>query len=153
MREDSGVAFAIVYACLAPFLAAVDAVEAFWSARDDPTWETRWKSLPPDERSWLAVMATSRAWINKLADPEESRLAKGCRRRESRRRLNFDLIAMPILLATAVLALTGVISADGVLAFVFGGFATIRAIWIYRRERQIKGALEDRRKLAAATAS
>jgi hypothetical protein len=147
------VIFAIVYAALAPLIAVIDAFEAFWSARHDPTWETRWNSLPSDERTWLAVMATSRNWMATLTDPEEIKLARGRRRQESRRRLTFDLIGLPVLLAAAALVLAGVLSANPVLLSILYLFAFIRASWIYRRERQIKGALEDKRKLAAATAA
>lgn len=146
-------AFAIAYACLAPLIGAIDAFEAYRGARADPTWETRWRNLDPAERSWLAVMATSRRWIATLTDPEEIRLAKGCRRREGRRRLNFDLIGLPVLLGAAILALAGVLNADPVLLSLFYAFALLRTFWIYRRERQIKGALEAERKLATATAS
>lgn len=150
MREDPRVALTIVFVCLPVVLGAVDALEAYWGARDDPTWETRWRSLDPAESSWLAVVATSRNWMATLTDPEEIRLAKGCRRRESRRRVNFDLAAMPLFLAVAALALTGVLS-QSILLSLFLAFGLVRNSLIYRRERQIKGALEAQRKLAVAT--
>jgi Flp pilus assembly protein TadB len=142
MREDPRVAIAIVSAFLAPLIGAIDAFEAFWSARDDPTWETRWQSLDPTERSWLAVIATSRAWTATLTDPEEIRLAKGCRRRESRRRLDFDLVALPVLLAAATLVLIGV-GGGLILLSVFFGFGSLRTLWLYRRDRQIKKAYQQ----------
>jgi hypothetical protein len=64
---------------------SADAFDAYLGARREPTWKTRWRTLDPAERSWLAVVATSRPWIATLTDPEEIRLAKGCRRHESRR--------------------------------------------------------------------
>jgi hypothetical protein len=150
MREDVRVVFAIAYATLAPLIGVVDALEAFWGARDDPTWEARWEALDPAERSWLAAMATSRKWIATLTDPEEIRLAKGCRRRESRRRLNYDLVVMPILLVLAGLVIAGVLAPQPILFSALYGAALLRLLWIYRRDRQIKGTLEEQRRLAAA---
>jgi hypothetical protein len=147
------VTFAILNACLAPLAVAVDAFEAFWGAGDDPTWETRWRSLDPAERTWLAAMATSRNWIATLTDPEEIRLAKGERRHERRRRLYFDLAAIPILFAAAAFVVAGVVSATSILVLIFPGYILVRSFWIYHREKQIKGALEEQRKLAGATAS
>lgn len=91
MHENPSVVFALA-SILVPILVdavdAVDAGEAYWSARHDPTWETRWRTLDPAERSWLAVMATSRNWMATLTDPEEIRPAKGRRSQESRRRIS-----------------------------------------------------------------
>jgi Flp pilus assembly protein TadB len=144
--------FAIAF-MLAPILfGAIDAGEATWAARNDPTWETRWRSLDPAERSWLAVIALSRNWMATLTDPEEIRLARGRRSLEGRRRLIFDLAALPAFIGTAVLALAGVLSAQVVLTVVFA-FGLIRSIWVYRRERQIKAALETQREIAAQAAS
>ena len=107
-------------------------------------------------RSCRALLAlghrTSRDWIATLTDPEEIKLAKGRRREESRRRINFDLAALPIFLAASIAVVAGVLS-QSVLLYVLFGFALIRSIWIYRRERTIKGALETQRKIAAATAA
>jgi Flp pilus assembly protein TadB len=143
--------FPFAYACLGLLAAAIDASQAFWGASDDPTWETRWRSLDPAERTWLAAMATSRKWLATLTDPEEIKLAKGQRRHESRRRLYFDLAFLPLLLAVTVLVLAGALSAASILMIVFPGYVLVRSFWVYRREQQIKGALEDQRKLAAAT--
>ena len=139
--------------CLPILIGALDAIEASWGARDDPTWETRWRSLDPAERTWLAVVATSRNWIATLTDPEEIRLARGCRRRESRRRVNFDLVALLLFAPALALALIGLLKAELVVLAVFFVVGFVRNIWIYRRERQIKGALEAQRRLAAGTAT
>jgi hypothetical protein len=103
-------------------------------------------SLDPAERHWLAVVATSRSWIAALTDPEEIKLAKGRRRDESRRRIKFDLAALPVFVATSALVLTGALGEPALLIVLFG-FTAARLIWIYRRERQIKGALETQRKV------
>jgi hypothetical protein len=146
------VVIAIVYAGVALLIGAFEAFEAFWEARDDPTWATRWESLDPAERSWLAVMATSRSWLGTLTDPEEIKLAKGCRRRERRYRLNYDLAAWPVLLVALALVLTGVIDATPILYSLLFLYAILRSLWNYRRDRQIKGALEAQRRVAASAA-
>lgn len=151
MREDPGVVIVIVNAVLPVLVGAVDAAAAYWGARDDLTWRTRWQSLDPAERTWLAVVATSRSWIATLTDPEEIKLAKGRRRDESRRRISFDLAALPLFVATSALVLAGVLGESALLIVLFG-FTVVRGIWLYRRERQIKGALKTQRKLATATA-
>jgi hypothetical protein len=133
-------------------IGAIDAGEAYWGARHDPTWETRWRSLDSAEGSWLAVMATSRNWIATLTDPEEIRLAKGRRSYEGRRRLKFDLGALPVFIAASVLVLVGVLSQQVLLSVLFA-FAIIRGIWTYKRERQIKDALKTQREIAGETAA
>lgn len=133
-------------------IGAIDAGEAYWGARHDPTWETRWRSLDPAEGAWLAVIATSRNWIASLTDPEEIRLAKGRRSQEGRRRVKFDLAALPVFIAASVLVLAGVLNVQ-VLLFVLFGFGLIRGIWIYWHERQIKDALKTQREIAAKTAA
>ena len=143
---------AIVYAGVALLISAWEAVEAFWGARDDPTWATRWESLDPAERSWLAVMATSRSWLETLTNPEEIKLAKGCRRRERRYRLNYDLAALPVLLVAAAPVLAGVIDPTPILYSLLFLYAILRNFLAYRRDRRIKGALEDQRRLAASAA-
>jgi Flp pilus assembly protein TadB len=136
---------------LVPILiGAIDAGEAYWGARHDPTWETRWRSLDPAERSWLAVMATSRNWIATLTDPEEIRLAKGRRSQEGRRRLRVDLWALPVFVAASVLVLGGALDAQVLLSVVFA-FGLVRGIWTYRRERQIKDTLKAQREIAGQT--
>jgi Flp pilus assembly protein TadB len=136
---------------LVPILiGAIDAGEAYWGARRDPTWETRWRSLDPAESSWLAVMATSRNWIATLTDPEEIRLAKGYRSQEGRRRLRVDLWALPVFVAASVLVLAGVLNAQVLLSVLFA-FGLIRGIWAYKRERQIKDALKAQREIAGQT--
>jgi hypothetical protein len=141
---------AIATVLVSILVAAIDAGEAYWSARHDPTWETRWRSLDPAESSWLAVIATSRNYMATLTDPEEIRLAKGRRSQESRRRLVFDLAAVPVFLAGWALVVAGVIG-SGVLLTLLLTFGLLRSIWVLRRERQIKGALQAQRDLAAAT--
>ena len=143
---------AIVYAVIALLMGAAEALEAFWGAPADPTWAARWESLDPAERSWLAVMATSRSWLETLTDPEEIKLAKGCRRRERRHRLNYDLAALPVLLVAVALVLAGVIDAMPILYSLLFLYAILRNVWSYRRDRQIKGALEAQRRLAASAA-
>jgi Flp pilus assembly protein TadB len=147
MREDPPVVFAIVSACLPVVVGLIDYSEAAWNARRDPTWETRWRSLEPAERTWLAVVATSRDWMATLTDPEEIRLARGARSRESRRRVGIDLAALPIFIAASVLVLGGVLG-DAALLILLFAFGLLRGAWIYRRERQIKGALEEQRAVA-----
>jgi Flp pilus assembly protein TadB len=133
-------------------IGAIDGGEAYWGARHDPTWETRWRSLDPAERAWLAVIATSRNWLATLTDPEEIRLAKGRRSAEGRRRLKADLWALPVFIAASVLVLADVLNVQ-VLFFVLLVFGLIRGIWTYRRERLIKEALNAQRELAGETAS
>lgn len=152
MREYPTVVFALVSVSLPILIAAVDAGEAYWGARHDPTWETRWRSLDPAERAWLAVMATSRNWIATLTDPEEIRLAKGRRSQESRRRINVDLAALPVFIAASVLVLAGLLN-EQTLLFVLFGFGLFRGIWNYRREQQIKDALKAQREIAGETAA
>jgi Flp pilus assembly protein TadB len=136
---------------LVPLLAgAIDAGEAAWSARHDPTWETRWRSLDPAESAWLAVMATSRNWMATLTDPEEIRLAKGRRSREGLHRLKVDLWALPVFVAAAALVLAGAMSAQ-ILIPILLTFGFARNVWSYRRERQIKNALKTQRELAGET--
>jgi hypothetical protein len=146
------VVVALASVLLPILVGAIDAGEAYWGARHDPTWETRWRSLDPAERSWLAVMATSRNWIATLTDPDEIRLAKGRRSREGRHRLKIDLAALPVFIAASVLVLAGVLSHQVLLSFLFA-FAIIRGIWTYRRERQIKDALKVQREIAGETAA
>lgn len=152
MREDSRVVFTIAYVLVPVLVGAVDAGEAYWAARHDPTWETRWRSLDPAERSWLAVIATSRNWMTTLTDPEEIRLAKGRRSREGRHRLKVDLLALPVFIAASTLVLAGVLNAQA-LIFVLFAFSLMRGLWTYKRERQIKDALKVQREIAAATAT
>jgi hypothetical protein len=132
-------------------LAIAIALEAVRGGRGDPTWETRWRSLDPAERAWLAMMSTSREWIGTLTDPEEIKLAKGFRRHESRRLLSIDLICLPLLLAAAALSLA--LHTDLIVLTVFFAYGLVRNIWTYRRGRQIKGALEAQREIAAAAAA
>jgi hypothetical protein len=152
VRENSTVVIALASVLLPILIGAIDAGEASWSARHDPTWETRWRSLDPAERSWLAVIATSRNWIATLTDPEEIRLAKGRRSQEGRHRLKVDLAALPVFIATSVLVLAGVLNAQ-ILVSVLFAFGLIRGIWAYKRERQIKKALETQREIAGETAA
>jgi Flp pilus assembly protein TadB len=141
-----------VASVLVPVLvAAVDAGSATWAVRDDPTWETRWRSLDAAESTWLAVIATSRNWMATLTDPEEIRLAKGRRSQESRRRMKVDLAAVPVFVLVAALALAGVLGVGAVVSVLLA-FGFFRNAWTYRRERQIKRALETQRQLAGATA-
>lgn len=95
-------------------------------------------------------MATSRDWIATLRDPEEIRLAKGRRSQEGRDRLKFDLAALPVFIATAVLVLAGVLNVEVLLSVLFA-FGLIRGIWDYRRKRQIKNALRTQRAIAGET--
>jgi Flp pilus assembly protein TadB len=142
------VVFAIASILVPVLIGAIDAGEASWAARHDPTWEARWRSLDPAESSWLAVMATSRNWMATLTDPEEIRLAKGRRSQEGRHRLKVDLAALPVFIAASALVLAGVLNEQILLVLLFA-FALVRMIWTYRREREIKGALETQRKIAA----
>jgi hypothetical protein len=119
----------------------VDFSEAFWSARRDPTWETRWRSLPPAESAWLAMMAGSRDWLATLTDPEEIALARGFRRHERRYRVYIDLAALPFMAAAGVLALGGLLG-PGVLGLVAGAFLLVRGPILILRERQIKKTYE-----------
>jgi Flp pilus assembly protein TadB len=144
------VAFAIITIFLPVLVGAIDAADAYWAVRHDPTWESRWRALDPAESSWLAVIATSRDWRATLTDPEEIRLANGRRSQESRRRVVFDLAALPVFAAAGVLVLAGVLG-EGALLFVFLAFGLARTVWIYRREREIKKELKIQRELAAAT--
>jgi Flp pilus assembly protein TadB len=150
MREDPRVAFAIAYIFIPILAGAIDAGEASWAARHDPTWETRWRSLDPAESSWLAVIALSRDWMATLTDPEEIKLAKGRRSQESRHRLVVDLAALPVFAAAAVLTLAGVLN-DQILIAILLAFGVVRPLWAYRRERQIKAELATQREIAAAT--
>jgi hypothetical protein len=143
---------ALVSVLVPILIGAIDAGEAYWGARDDPTWETRWRSLDPAERSWLAVMATSRNWIATPTDPEEIRLAKRCRSYEGRRRLKFDLAALPVFIAASVLVLAGLLSEQVLLSVLFA-FGLVRGIWAYKRERHIKDALKAQREIAGETAA
>lgn len=143
--------FAFAYALVPILVAAIDAGEAAWSARRDPTWETRWRSLGPAESAWLAVIATSRNWMATLTDPEEIRLAKGRRSQEGRRRLKVDLWALPVFIAASALVLAGLLNAQILIAVLFG-FGLVRGVWTYRRERQIKDALKVQREIAGETA-
>jgi Flp pilus assembly protein TadB len=152
MSKNPTVVLPIVSVLLPILVGAIDAGEAYWAARHDPTWETRWRSLDPAERSWLAVIATSRNWIATLTDPEEIRLAKGRRSREGRHRLKVDFVALPVFIAASVLVLAGVLNGQ-VLLFVLFGFGLIRGIWTYKRERQIKDALKAQREIAGDTAA
>jgi hypothetical protein len=113
----------------------IDPVEFFWRSPPDPTWETRWRALDPNESAWLAVMASSRGWLATLTDPEEIELAQGFRRRESRRRIYVDLILSPLLIAVAALVLIGVLSISA-LGITLGLSALVRGLMLYRRERQ-----------------
>jgi Flp pilus assembly protein TadB len=146
------VILAIASILLPILIGAIDAGEASWATRHDPTWESRWRSLDPAESSWLAVMATSRNWMATLTDPEEIRLAKGRRGQEGRHRIKVDLAALPVFVAAGVLVLAGVLDEQILLVLLFA-FGLVRMIWTYRRERQIKDALETQRKIAAAAAA
>jgi Flp pilus assembly protein TadB len=97
-------------------------------------------------------MATSRNWMATLTDPEEIRLAKGRRGQEGRHRIKVDLAALPVFVAAGVLVLAGVLDEQILLVLLFA-FGLVRMIWTYRRERQIKDALETQRKIAAAAAA
>jgi hypothetical protein len=138
---------------LVPILVgAIDAGEAAWSARHDPTWETRWRSLDPAEQAWLAVIATSRNWMATLTDPEEIRLAKGRRSREGLHRLKVDLWALPLFIVAAALILAGAVSTQVVIPVLLTfGFA--RNLWNHRRQRQIRDALEAQRAIAGEAAA
>lgn len=110
ISKNPTVVFVLASVLLPMFVGAVDAGDAYWGARHDPTWETRWRSLDPAESSWLAVMATSRNWMATLTDPEEVRLAKGRRSQESRRRIRVDLAALPVFVGASILVLAGMLN-------------------------------------------
>jgi hypothetical protein len=146
------VVFALAYVLIPILVGAIDAGDAYWAARRDPPWKTRWQSLDPAERSWLAVIATSRNWMATLTDPEEIRLVKGRRSREGLRRLRVDLWALPVFIVAAALVLGGLLDVQA-LVFVLFAFSLVRGLWTYRRERQIKDALKTQREIAGETAA
>jgi hypothetical protein len=150
MRDDSRVLQGLIFLVLIVLIDVADFSDAFRSARRDPTWETRWRALDPSQSSWLAVMAGSRDWLATLTDPEEIALARGFRRHERRYRLYVDLAVLPFMIAAGVLAMAGLLPA-GALGLVASTFILLRGLVVYLRERQIRGALEAQRKLAAAT--
>lgn len=120
----------------------VDFADAFWRSAPDPTWETRRRSLDPSESAWLAYMAISRQWIATLTDPEEIALAQGFRRHERRFIVYADLAVLPVVIATAILMLGGLVSIGivGLVAFIF---TTVRNLVVYLRARRIKQAYTE----------
>jgi hypothetical protein len=137
VREDSRVIPGIIFLGVVFLTDLAEFVDAFWRSNPGPDWETRWKALDPAESAWLAEIARSRAWLATLTDPEEIELATGFHRHERRRRVYFDLAALPFLAAAGVLAIVGLLPIS-VLGIVAGAFACVRPIPIYLRERRIQ---------------
>lgn len=142
MREDSRVE---IYAVsLLGLVLVVNLVYAFWKGSDERDWEARWASLDDLDRAWLA--AASRASANRAALEErgELDLAKGFGRREARRRAYIALAILPPFIIVAVLILIGLVS-DRDAYLLFGPFALLQSIVVYRRDRQIKNRYRETR--------
>ena len=122
MREDSRVDY--VFGGMVVFLYAQVLVSSFRRGPDDASWERHWWELDPAERERIADASHSNS---RLENPEEAQLAKGFRRRLSRRGAYRGLAVFPIFVILAALMLGGAIQA--------GVFGMIFAVVLYGVER------------------
>lgn len=139
MREDSSVEIALL--CLLLFAFVQNAFFAFRPGVDDPMWEMRWRGLDGLDRAWITAAVLSRSSETRAALVErgEEELAKGCSRRERRRRAYIELATLPLLIFLVTLVLTGVLGSSNV-GLVLGSYAMLQGLLYYLRERRIKKA-------------
>jgi hypothetical protein len=135
MREDSDVDF--LFAGIVVVLYGEAFVSAFRRGPDDPSWETRWRSLDSTGRERIADASYSNSRLSGLADPEETQLAKGYRRRLNRRSAYRGLAVFPFLVILAALTLGGVF-AFTVFALTFTAAAYGINLPISRRVKAAK---------------
>lgn len=92
---------------------------------DDPTWEERWRALPPADRARISRAARSGTL---LASEEEVELAAGFARRDRRRRTPYTLRLLVSILIGAILIVGGIL-ADSVALIAFGALCLLGGLW------------------------
>jgi hypothetical protein len=124
------------------FAVVINLFYAFRRGADDRGWEASWERLDELDRAWLEVASRSRVNRHQLEERGELELAKGCSRREMRRRGRLALAVLPPFFIVAILMLTGVFD-DHAAAFVFALSGFIPAVVFYLRERKAKARYRE----------